>query len=126
MSKFCLNCGSQMNDDETFCRNCGASQNVQGGYNQSVQPNGPQAQQQYYQQPAMPVQQVTGMGGWIGWLLLASFLPLIGTIIALCCSNDQSVKNWAKANLIITAIILVLVIILCVVFAGATYAMLDY
>ena len=124
MSKFCLNCGCQMNDDETFCKNCGASQNTQGGFNQQTAQQGP-----YYQQPMPPIQQqstATGIGGWLGWLLLASFLPLIGTIIALCCSNDQSVKNWAKANLIITAIALVLVIIFVALFAGTAYTALHY
>ena len=31
MAKFCLNCGTQMDDNQQFCPSCGAAQNAAGG-----------------------------------------------------------------------------------------------
>ena len=46
----------------------------------------------------------TSIMGWIGWLLLISFLPIIGLIIMALAPQDESVKNYAKAGLILTVI----------------------
>lgn len=54
----------------------------------------------------------TTVGGWIGWMLLCSILPIIGQIIMLCCAKNKTIKNYAKANLILVAIAFVLVIFL--------------
>lgn len=112
MSKICGKCGGVVDDNAAFCPYCGDNQN---NY----------AQQQYYQQVQQPVQQLddhTGIGGWIGWLALCSFLPVIGAIIAICCSNDKSVKNWAIASLIIGAILIVLLIIVAIILFSLVYS----
>ena len=114
MSKICSKCGAVLEDNVTFCQLCGENQTAQ------VNPVPPQPQQYYA--PVQPVDDHTGVGGWIGWLLLCSFVPLIGQIIAICCTRDKSVKNWAIANLIITAISIVIAVVLIIlsltVFAG--------
>lgn len=45
MSKFCVSCGSQLEDNEVFCSNCGASQN---GGDPSQQGNGQQYNNQAF------------------------------------------------------------------------------
>lgn len=46
--------------------------------------------------------------------MLSIFLPVIGWIIAICVSKDQSVKNGIVAYIIVGAILWVLLIILAV------------
>ena len=75
MSKICSKCGAVLEDNVTFCQLCGENQTAQ------VNPVPPQPQQYYA--PVQPVDDHTGVGGWIGWLLLCSFVPLIGQIIAI-------------------------------------------
>ena len=104
MSKICSKCGAVLEDNATFCQLCGENQTAQVA----------NAQPQQYYAPVKPVDDHTGIGGWIGWLLLSSFLPLFGLIIAICCTKDKSVKNWAIANLIISAVFVVLAIVLII------------
>lgn len=65
-----------------------------------------------YQQPIsyMGHQNVTTVGGWIGWLLLDYILPIIGAIIMLVSSTDESAKNYAKAKIffVIAAVVIVM------------------
>ena len=113
MSKICSKCGGVLEDDAGFCQFCGDNQGM--NYN-NVQPT--QTSNQQYYAPVQPYDDHTSIGGWIGWLLLSSFLPIIGMVIAICCSKDKSVKNWAIASFIISAIMVVLVIVIAV--AGVT------
>ncbi len=54
----------------------------------------------------------TGIGGWIGWLLLITLLPFIGLIIAALCARDKSVKSWAAAQLVLELIFVAIIVIL--------------
>ena len=54
----------------------------------------------------------TSVGGWIGWMLLIGFLPLIGLIIMALAATDPSAKNFAKANLLVIAIITIIALII--------------
>lgn len=114
----CTKCGSEVSG--SFCPNCGAPV-------QEEAPQSASSQQAVYQQP--PVYQtiytdnsanrkVTGVGGWIGWAFLCSFLPIIGQIIMLCTASDPSAKNYAKSQLILLAIVVGLMIIFGSLFAG--------
>ncbi len=115
MSK-CFNCGAEF--EGGYCPDCGVPA--------SNSTPAPAPRPQAYNPP--PVynninvnnNEVTTVGGWFGWQLLISVLGLIGIIIVLCVSRDQSAKNFAKASLIWMAIAVVLVIILMAlgVFAG--------
>ena len=72
--------------------------------------------------PKMPI----SVGGWIGRSLIPC-IPLVGGIIYLIMlfvwSGDQTkedtFRNWAKAQLIVMAIVIVLTIILVAVFGVA-------
>lgn len=74
------------------------------------------------QAPAAPAKQPISVGGWIGRSLIP-MIPVVGAIVYLIMlfiwSGDQtkedSFRNWAKAQLIIMAIGIVLAIIVAVV-----------
>lgn len=129
----CKNCGTDF--EGKFCPSCGTpsseimsdlpeikadtnnnSQN-NGGYNPPPVYNAPPV---YNNVSVIQPDNTTGVGGWIGWLLLCSLLPIIGQIIMIGCSQDRSAKNFAKAQLIFTLIgvIILVVIILIPLFIG--------
>ena len=124
MPKYCSSCGTTNNDNMTNCVNCGA---VLDNYNQVYPANGSGYSQTYNQPYAQPYQQQaysvpnsapytppTSVMGWIGWMLLCSLFPLIGQLIMLT-SRDQSAKNFAKAQLILVLLGIILVVVLIVV-----------
>ena len=111
MSKICSKCGGVLEDTTTFCQYCGEPQNNVNNYAQPQQTTN----QQYYA-PVQPVDDHTGIGGWIGWIMLSYLLGLIGMIITICCTKDKSVKNWVIANIILTAVVVLIVVVLLVVF----------
>lgn len=100
---FCSKCGNEVRNGELNCSECGT-------------PTIPsvQTQQPVYYQPVQKEGNCTSIGGWIGWWMLSIFLPVIGWIIAICVSKDQSVKNGIVAYIIVGAILWVLLIILAV------------
>ena len=91
----CTTCGAELPDYYTSCPNCGGTQVVRGGA------AAPQAQVNSY---AQPQENVTSVGGWIGWILLCIFVPIIGVIVMLCVTKDPSAKNYAKLSLIMMII----------------------
>ena len=107
--KVCNNCGATLNDQDTFCGNCGNA--VPVGY-------------PVYNQPI--AKEPISIGGWIGRSLIP-LIPLVGGIVYLIMlfiwsgdvKKEDTFRNWAKAQLIITAVTIVLVIILGVVFGVA-------
>lgn len=112
--KECNHCGATFSDNVSFCPNCG--NNVTVGH------------------PAYPrmSKEPVSVGGWIGRSLIP-FIPLVGGIVYLIMlfiwsgdtAKEETFRNWAKAQLIVTAITLVLGIILAVVF-GIAMADLAY
>ena len=69
----------------------------------------------------------TSVGGWIGWILLISFLNIIGVLIMLCATKDESAKNFAKAYLVffgiciaITLVIMLICILIPVMLGAAS------
>lgn len=113
--KVCNNCGATLNDNVAFCPNCGS--NVPAGY-------------PAYHQPvsAQPV----SIGGWIGRSLIP-FIPLVGGIVYLIMlfiwsgdtTKEETFRNWAKAQLIVMAIAIVLLIIIFTVFGVALADMIG-
>lgn len=110
--KVCSNCGVTLNDNAPVCTNCGAV--FQAEY-----------PVQQYQAPAKtPV----SIGGWIGRSLIPC-IPLVGGIVYLIMlfiwsgdvNKEDSFRNWAKAQLILTAIVIGLVVLVSIVF-GAVLA----
>jgi uncharacterized membrane protein YvbJ len=114
--KVCNKCGATLNDNVAFCPNCGS--NVPAGY-----PG--------YYQPA--ASQPVSVGGWIGRMLIP-FIPLVGGIVYLIMlfiwsgdnTKEETFRNWAKAQLIVMAVVVVLTIIITVVFGVAVAEMLGF
>ena len=107
--KVCSNCGASLNDNASFCNNCGTSV--------------PAAPSVYTQNN---IKEPVTVGGWIGRSLIP-MIPLVGSLVYLImlfiwsgdAKKEDTFRNWAKAQLIITAVVLVLTIILSVVFGAA-------
>ena len=97
-------------------------QNYNNGYNQQYNT---QYQQTYNAQPVVPSYgtpetQPVSVGGWIGVMLL-SCLPLVNLIMlfvwAFSSSTKKSLKNYARAALIMFLIVFVIAIVISIIFA---------
>lgn len=123
----CQNCGAEL--EGKFCSSCGTPYNdasntqatpVQAPPPPVTQPvQMPQPRPQQFNPPPAPVynnvsviqqNKITSTGGWIGWFFLLTLLPIIGHIIMLLCSSDQSAKNFVKAQFIIMLIGIIITI----------------
>lgn len=111
----CYNCKTEFTGK--FCPTCGAvAQNPAPAG--PVQPAPMQATPRPQPQPVynnISVPQVvntTSVGGWIGWMFLCACLPLLGVIIMALAATDPSAKNFAKANLLLIAIGLIISLII--------------
>ena len=119
MQKICPHCGAMINDNDKFCTSCGTpvkNDDAQGGasapnrsehitVNQSgYQQNGyQQTSIPYYQPPQQTSDNLVSIGAYIGYTILFS-LPLIGLIFAIVFAinhENQSLKNFARAHLIL-------------------------
>ncbi|MDE5742500.1 MAG: hypothetical protein K2H90_08650 [Oscillospiraceae bacterium] len=101
---FCSKCGNEIRNGEINCPECGT-------------PTTPpvSVQQPMYYTPVQNYEsKCTSIGGWVGWWLLSFFLPVIGWIIAICVTKDQSVKNGIVAYIIVGVILAIFLIILAV------------
>ncbi|MBO7253598.1 MAG: hypothetical protein J6V25_13345 [Oscillospiraceae bacterium] len=104
--KVCHNCRATFADNLAFCPNCGTQ----------MVPNHPAYRQSFQKEPV-------SVGGWIGRSLIP-FIPLVGGIVYLIMlfiwsgdtTKEDSFRNWAKAQLIVTAIVVALSIILAILF----------
>ena len=113
--KYCNNCNTMLEDHAAFCPNCGA--NVAASY-----PAYPQASSKD------PI----SVGGWIGRSLIP-YIPLVGGIVYLImlfiwsgdAKKEDTFRNWAKAQLIIIAVVLVLSILSVVLFGSAFVELLE-
>lgn len=107
--KVCNNCGMTLNDDASFCRNCGSS--VPASYPNNYQPAS---------------QEPITVGGWIGRTLIP-LIPLVGGLVYLIMlfiwsgdtTKEETFRNWAKAQLIVMAISVVLGIVFSALFGLA-------
>ena len=103
--KVCNNCGTQLNDNVSFCGSCGA--NVHTAQKETKSP--------------------ISIGGWIGRSLIPC-IPLVGGIVYLIMlfiwsgdtKKEDTFRNWAKAQLIVMAIVVILVAVFAIVF-GSTF-----
>ena len=110
----CHNCNAALEEGTAFCPNCGnpVAQNypVYGNF----------------------AKEEISVGGWIGRSLIP-FIPLVGGIIYLIMlfiwsgdtKKEDTFRNWAKAQLIVMAIGIVLAIILFVAFGSVFSDMLN-
>ena len=99
--KVCNSCNATLDDNYSFCPNCGASAPVS-----------------YPAYPWNTNKEPISVGGWIGRSLIP-MIPLVGGIVYLVMlfiwsgdvRKEDTFRNWAKAQLIVMAVILVLTII---------------
>ena len=105
--KVCNTCNTAIDENYAFCPNCGAS----------APANHPAYLWNIRKEPVT-------VGGWIGRSLIP-MIPLVGGIVYLVMlfiwsgdvRKEDTFRNWAKAQLIVMAVVLVLGIIgtvLCV------------
>ncbi len=106
--KVCPHCQAQLTDDTVFCTTCGAQQSAPAPAPAPVATQAPVAPM--YPYPAPPKQVMT-VGGWIGRSLIP-YIPIVGGIVYLVMlfiwmgdeTKEESFRNWAKAQLIVTLI----------------------
>lgn len=103
----CYKCGTEYSG--RFCPSCGASSAPQ-----PMGPVNPIPQPVFTNVSVEQPTSSTSVMGWIGWLVLLGFLPVLGLIIMALAATDPSAKNFAKANLLILAIILAVVLIILI------------
>lgn len=143
MSKFCTNCGTSLDDDKLFCTECGSPMSKDSNEQESppVTPIAPS--QPVYQPPRSskePLRSSTprrsgysadaappagskyepiSVGGYIGISLLMC-IPIVGLILMIvwACGGCRKInkRNFARASLILMAIMLVISLLLGLVF----------
>lgn len=120
----CKFCGTNLDDNSTFCYNCGNMTDL--GSRQAA----PTPQPTYYS-PAQAKPPIS-IGGWIGRNLIPC-IPVVGGLIYLImlfiwsgdASKDDTFRNWAKAQLIVTGIVIGVMIILGIILAAAGVSIMD-
>lgn len=147
--KTCPNCNTLNNDVNVFCENCGNALPVENAatqqapvYEAPVQ----EAPQPQYQAPVQPVNPFYAMppqfnedmlpeeykpvsvGKYIGYSILFS-IPVVGFIMLLVTAfsggTNKSLKNYARAMLVMYAIGVVLGIIIVVLMGILGISMMD-
>ena len=111
--KVCPTCSNSLNDEVEFCPNCGTNVPSYSAHRQAAK-------------------EPVSVGGWIGRSLIPC-IPLVGGIVYLIMlfiwsgdkTKEETFRNWAKAQLIVMAVVIVLVIILAVVFGTAFAGMAN-
>ena len=99
--KVCNSCNTTLDDNYSFCPNCGASAPVS-----------------YPAYPWNSSKEPISIGGWIGRSLIP-LIPLVGGIVYLIMlfiwsgdnTKEDTFRNWATAQLIVTAVVLVLAVV---------------
>ncbi len=102
----CNNCRTEFTGK--FCPNCGTAAQV-GPAPVQVAPQ--MAPPVYTNVVTAPPVSSTSIMGWIGWMFLIGCLPVLGLVIMALAANDESAKNFAKANLLIMLIVLIISLI---------------
>jgi len=99
----CNNCRTEFTGK--FCPTCGAAAQI-GPAPVQVAPR--MAPPVYTNVQVAPPVSSTSVLGWIGWMFLIGCLPVLGLVIMALAANDESAKNFAKANLLIMLIVLII------------------
>ncbi len=116
----CSHCGAENADNAVYCRSCGQPMKQNQESNPGMRPGGqqwgPGTRPMQPITPAPPVDPSSdvSVGGWVGYQILFS-IPLVGfimTIIFACgAGNNETLKRFSLARLIIIAIRIVLSIL---------------
>lgn len=111
--KVCNSCGATLNDNASFCTNCGSNVPAVAA---------PQYRQPVYQAPA---KEPISVGGWIGRSLIP-FIPIVGGLVYFIMlfvwtgdsNKEETFRNWAKAQLVVMAIVFVLSVLAVICMAA--------
>ena len=144
--KNCVHCGTALPDEAGFCAVCGNPQPVEAPVAQPVveAPVAPQPvyTPPVYASPVVPVQPMmapaeekkesVSVGGWIGRGLIPC-IPVAGGLIYFIMlwvwagnkKYEDSFRNWAKAQLVLMAISVGLILLLVIILAAAGIGMAD-
>lgn len=118
----CFNCGTEF--EGSFCPDCGIPANNSTTETTPAPAPNPQpfTPPPVYNNINVNTNETTSTAGWFGWQALIAFLGIIGIIILLCTTRDESAKNYAKASLIwcVIALVLLVIVIALGIFAGIT------
>lgn len=114
--RICNSCNTILDDNYSFCPNCGAS-----------------APANYPAYPWNTNKEPISVGGWIGRSLIP-MIPLVGGIVYLVMlfiwsgdvRKEDTFRNWAMAQLIVMAVVLVLGIIGAVLCLTVFSDLLNY
>lgn len=117
--KICPKCQNACSDDERFCFKCGAMlpeetnepQDDPQGAPQVPTYQPPPAYAQYQQQA-----EHVGIGKWI-LCFIVSFIPIVGLVMLGVwgfgsSESNETFRNWARAQLVMKAIVVALCIVL--------------
>ena len=124
----CKYCGTNLDNNATFCYNCGNLTDL-GEQVQSRQ--NPAPVQQHYYAPQHTKEPIS-VGGWIGRTLIPC-IPFVGGLVYLIMlfiwsgdtNKEDTFRNWAKAQLIVMAVVIVLTIIVFVIAAAAGVSVMN-
>ena len=115
----CKACGRDMvNENANFCDYCGTSFRKDGSIIQETTPNATREQQQNIKEITNEeIEKPISFRNWMGTMFLP-LIPFIGIFIyivmmfvwAFSSDTPESKKNWARANLIVTVISIVLLL----------------
>ena len=118
----CFNCGTEF--EGSFCPDCGIPANNSTTETTPAPAPNPQpfTPPPVYNNINVNTNETTSTAGWFGWQALIAFLGIIGIIILLCTTRDESAKNYAKASLIwcVIAVVLLVIVFALGIFAGIT------
>ena len=142
--KNCVHCGTALPDEAGFCAVCGNPQSAEAPVAQPVaEVPQPVYTPPVYAAPVVPAQPVmmvpaeekkesVSVGGWIGRGLIPC-IPVAGGLIYFIMlwvwagnkKYEDSFRNWAKAQLVLMAISVGLILLLVIILAAAGIGMAD-
>lgn len=146
---YCGKCGTQLDDGVQTCPSCGSSQSKGSTYNASDTGELPVTNSETNQNrndatytpgyappyPPPPMQHVAEPVSALRWFgrLLIPWIPFVGGLVNLimlivwACSNrfEETSKNWAIANLIVTIIGITLSLILGIALYSFIYSLFS-
>ena len=123
MTKYCPNCYVGIDPEDKVCSNCGAELKPAASEYKNAFENEPERPEPLQPASAGPVPKIMGLGEWLLTLFLVC-IPIVNLIMLIYWSAandiDPNKKNYARAQLIIMAI----GVVISFMFFGSIVAMI--